>query len=337
MNWWYCFIGGRQYGPVTKDVLRAWVAEGRLKATDYVWTVGMASWAEARRVGGLFEGTVVPPNSMVPAARVGGTGGLTPNGTLTAEARNRLSGRWGLPIAFSLLMALIVGAINGVRYVGGLAGLILNGPFELGGVIFYMTFARGGPHSLGMLGAGFRNFGNAFFAHLLVLILVSLWMIVFGLLGIAALIFVAATGPSDGLVVLAVIGFLPGMVAGIVALLAYSQTYYIMADDIKTGPLAAVRGSKELMRGKKGKLFCLYLRFIGWYLLCILTLGIGFLWLVPYMGTTFARFYDDLQPSEAQPSAEGVAPAPEPAPGPALAPAPGPSLEEMGPTVYSPR
>lgn len=239
-----------------------------------------------------------------------------------------------MPIAFSLLMGLIVWAIHSVWYVGALAGLILDGPFQLGRVMFYMTFARGGPHRLGMLGAGFKNFGNAFFAYLLILILVCLWMILFGLLGIAAFIFLVATGPSEGLVVLVVIGFLPGMVAGIVAQLAYSQTYYIMADDIKTGPLAAIRGSKELMRVKKGKLFCLHLRFIGWSLLCILTLGIGYLWLVPYMGTTFARFYDDLQPSEAQPVAEGVAPAPEPAPAPA--PAPGPSLEEMGPTVYSP-
>ena len=68
MNWWYCFIRGRQYGPVTEDVLRGWVVAGRLRATDYVWTAGMAIWAEGRFVGGLFEGEVAPPDSMVPAS-----------------------------------------------------------------------------------------------------------------------------------------------------------------------------------------------------------------------------------------------------------------------------
>lgn len=47
--------------------------------------------------------------------------------------------------------------------------------------------------------------------------------------------------------------------------------------------------------GNKWKLFCLGFRFFGWALLCILTLGIGFLWLFPYMIVSFAQFYDDLK------------------------------------------
>ena len=63
------------------------------------------------------------------------------------------------------------------------------------------------------------------------------------------------------------------------------------------------------MDGRKAKLFCLVLRFLGWELLCILTLFIGFLWLVPYMNTTFARFYDDIQPPrEAQQAVNAAGP-----------------------------
>ena len=40
---------------------------------------------------------------------------------------------------------------------------------------------------------------------------------------------------------------------------------------------------------------CLWWRFFGWMLLCILTCGIGFLWLMPYMTTSYARFYDDVR------------------------------------------
>jgi uncharacterized membrane protein len=52
-----------------------------------------------------------------------------------------------------------------------------------------------------------------------------------------------------------------------------------------------------MMQGNRWKLFCLGLRFIGWGILCLLTLGIGFLWMLPYFYVSFARFYDDIQPN----------------------------------------
>jgi uncharacterized membrane protein len=88
----------------------------------------------------------------------------------------------------------------------------------------------------------------------------------------------------------------PGVILAIVKQLAYSQALYLIADDSSLSPLTAVQRSVQLMNGRKAKLFCLGMRFFGWVLLCILTLFIGFLWLAPYMRTTFARFYDDLQP-----------------------------------------
>ena len=47
--------------------------------------------------------------------------------------------------------------------------------------------------------------------------------------------------------------------------------------------------------GCQWKYFCLQWRFFGWALLCLLTLGIGFLWLVPYIEMSNAKFYDDLK------------------------------------------
>lgn len=51
----------------------------------------------------------------------------------------------------------------------------------------------------------------------------------------------------------------------------------------------------RMMRGHKLELFLLHLSFIGWFLLCILTLGIGFLWLTPYVHSTQAAFYEDVK------------------------------------------
>jgi uncharacterized membrane protein len=40
------------------------------------------------------------------------------------------------------------------------------------------------------------------------------------------------------------------------------------------------------------------LSFIGWALLCILSLGIGLLWLIPYMNVSIAKFYQDIKGDE---------------------------------------
>ena len=53
--------------------------------------------------------------------------------------------------------------------------------------------------------------------------------------------------------------------------------------------------SREMMKGHKFDLFYLYLSFIGWFLLSFLTLGIGFIWLIPYMNTAQAAFYEDVK------------------------------------------
>ena len=73
------------------------------------------------------------------------------------------------------------------------------------------------------------------------------------------------------------------------------KTFFILAEDSSIQPMEALRKSKQMMDGYKWKLFCLGLRFIGWFLLAILTLGIGFLWLIPYMYISFAKFYEDIK------------------------------------------
>ncbi len=56
-----------------------------------------------------------------------------------------------------------------------------------------------------------------------------------------------------------------------------------------------ITASRRLMKGQKGRLFWLDLSFIGWHILAILTIGIGYLWLNPYISATKAAFYEDLQ------------------------------------------
>jgi uncharacterized membrane protein len=275
MAQWYCIVDGQRYGPGTEQEVRAWMAEGRVKPTDYVWAEGMPTWAPAAQIfgpGGPGE-TLLPPSplppsvSMVSVPAPGGTGGQTPNDQLTAQAREALRGRWGPAVVFCLLLGLLNLAMSLVSQVVPV-GLVLGGSFAVGACIFFLTFTRGGPTANNMLFAGFNNFGNALGAYILSSIFIFLWMLLL-------------------------------IVPGILAALSYSQTFYLLADDKTLGPLEALRKSKAMMEGHKGRLFCLGLRFLGWSLLCILSLGIGYLWLMPYMYTTYARFYDDLQPPRA--------------------------------------
>lgn len=84
------------------------------------------------------------------------------------------------------------------------------------------------------------------------------------------------------------------IIPGIVAAYRYAMVPYIMAENPDIGIIEAIEESKYLMDGHKGDLFWLHLSFLGWAFLCVFTLGIGTLWLNPYMNVTEAEFYLEL-------------------------------------------
>jgi len=57
---------GQQQGPVSSEQLKQLAASGQLQPSDLVWKEGMAQWAEARRMKGLFPAEMNPPSSSVP-------------------------------------------------------------------------------------------------------------------------------------------------------------------------------------------------------------------------------------------------------------------------------
>ncbi len=84
---------------------------------------------------------------------------------------------------------------------------------------------------------------------------------------------------------------IPGIIKG----LAYSLTPYILKDYPELTANQAINLSQKMMKGHKFDLFYLGLSFIGWFLLGMFTLGIGYIWLMPYMYTAFAAFYQDVK------------------------------------------
>lgn len=85
------------------------------------------------------------------------------------------------------------------------------------------------------------------------------------------------------------------IVPGVIKGLAYSFTPFILKEHPELSPRDAIRLSVSMMEGHKWDFFLLCLSFFGWILLSILTLGIGLLWLVPYMYTTYVAFYEDVR------------------------------------------
>lgn len=83
-------------------------------------------------------------------------------------------------------------------------------------------------------------------------------------------------------------------VPGIIKSLSYSQTFFLLKDHPEYTINQAITESKIRMKGYKWKYFLMNLSFIGWAILCGVTLGIGYLWLIPYISTSAAIFYNEL-------------------------------------------
>lgn len=88
------------------------------------------------------------------------------------------------------------------------------------------------------------------------------------------------------------------IVPGIIKSFSYMLAYYILRDHPELSPLQAITKSRHMMNGFKGKAFWLGLSFIGWVLLGIVTFGLAFFWVVPYISVTFAHFYNSIRDQE---------------------------------------
>ena len=197
----------------------------------------------------------------------------TENRILMIQARNSLKGRWGTAVGgffVYLLIIIILQVFSEVDSSGffAIGSLFINGPIMLGLTIFSLSLSRQREAKVSQVFDGFNRFGAALGAFFLIMIIV-------------------------------LIGFVLLIVPGIIAGYAVAMTYFIIADDPDIGAWGAIKRSNELMKGNKWKLFCLLLRFIGWIIVSILTLGIGFLWVSPYAMVSTAKFYDDIVQEEA--------------------------------------
>ncbi|MDC2805709.1 DUF975 family protein [Leuconostoc suionicum] len=80
-------------------------------------------------------------------------------------------------------------------------------------------------------------------------------------------------------------------IPGLIKHYSYAQTYFSYKLDLDAGKQANaltdyITRSRKIMNGRKWELFLLDLSFIGWHLLGILTAGLAYIYVIPYLNAT---------------------------------------------------
>jgi uncharacterized membrane protein len=225
----------------------------------------------------------------------------TPIRDLTAAARAGLSGSWGKTIGVMLAYFILLVGVSLIPVAGPVMQFIFSAPLIVGMTMYLLATVRRQYNPFSLLFAGFNCFGAALFTALLVVILLFVWMLPFVALTVLVKFFVhpdPAVFPPLTLLALESILILSAVFLMILLQMRYGLALFVVADDPSANAWQAVRRGVELMKGNYWRLGLLWLRFIGWQLLCVLTLGIGLIWLAPYFMASTTAFYSDLTRSK---------------------------------------
>ncbi len=181
---------------------------------------------------------------------------------LRDRAWNSLSGKYWSLFLMLLVLAVISGVLSG--FTGGV-GSLLALPMRFALLVAFLNVSRTqcNPQLESMFTVYRDNFLKAFLVPLLQGLFVFLWSLLF-------------------------------VIPGVIMAYAYSMAIYVANDNPELSAMDAIRKSRELMDGHKWDLFVLDLSFIGWILLCLLTCGIGFFFLAPYIEMARVEFYREL-------------------------------------------
>jgi uncharacterized membrane protein len=137
---------------------------------------------------------------------------------------------------------------------------------------FVLALVRGEGHGPGMILDGFNNFFRAFGLFFLNVVFITLWSLpviipglaVWTMIGLMYPFFQSPVSLFTGLGIVMILLFFAVV---IIAVLAYSQSFLLLADEPRHGVGSALYRSRRLMKGNKRKLFRLVLSFIGWIIL----------------------------------------------------------------------
>ena len=232
-----------------------------------------------------------------------------PASEIRKDARVALAGKWGMAVCITIIyfvIAFAMGLIQGLFDEGsimyaviGLVYLILSMPLSFGLVISFMKLKRDEKVScFDFLKDGFARFNRSWgiwfytFVKLLLPIVCLILIVILIVFLVYARVVNGSTNLNIALAIASVALYIASIVYIVSRSLLYALAYNIAYDNPELSSKDCVLKSESLMRGNRGNLFLLEFSFIGWMLLAVLTLGIGMLWLFPYVQLALICFYE---------------------------------------------
>ena len=141
---------------------------------------------------------------------------------------------------------------------------LLSSVLAAGWVLYHQGVRRGQTMPYSSLFDGFGFTGKIILLHLVMGLFVFLWTLLL-------------------------------VIPGIIAIYRYRFALYNLCENPEMGVMEAIRLSKQQTMGFKLDLFVLDLTFIGWGILCGLTLGILSIWIRPYIQQTDLAYFDAIR------------------------------------------
>lgn len=233
-------------------------------------------------------------------------------------ARENLKGHWIKSILVCLSYAVLVAISGSIEYyLSRLAFeiimVVIIIPLKLGLIAFFVKQTYKNTHFCALFSMFNKKqwlrsigldivFGIGAIIASIPLIIVSIIGVVLFIeqifTGIEEIITNTSLGDISGIGILA---FMLAIIICFIPIVLYSYTYsmvLLIFVDENNGVdkiFASFKESRRLMRGNKWRFFCFQFSYIGWIILSSITLGIGYIWLTPYMIQGTAVFYNEIK------------------------------------------
>lgn len=170
------------------------------------------------------------------------------------KAKQILKSKLGEAIALSIIYSILLGLLD---LIAGIGGLLFGSILLMG---YYTCLIDLGTNKKFAIEKMFSQLnGETFTTRMIISIIKRVYLFLWSLLF-----------------------FIPGIIKSY----SYMLTELIAMKEPDLTPTECINESRRLMDGHKMNMFVLDLSFIGWHLLCILTFGIGYIFLTPYINQT---------------------------------------------------
>lgn len=172
--------------------------------------------------------------------------------------------------------------------------LLLSVVLSAGYVFLHLNIARRRPYGFRDLIRGFQVRPDSYIVTALLLVLISLPFLICAAAAVAVPIILRTIYGTPYLLIPGILLYLVVLIVWISVLLRYALFLPLLVDDPNQKALDALKKSRRMMTGHRKQLFLLMLSFIGWYLLGLLSMAVGFLWIYPYIWQSIIVFYQEL-------------------------------------------